>query len=343
MPVLPRRVSSRRRLEGGRELAQAPGDPHQRVAVLGQPGASDAAAATDRRGLIAGGRQAGRRVELLGVAKRSTGSVCAANAAARTSRRRAGWSGSARRCRPAAARSGRRRRRCPRATRQSARVAGQPRGAQLGVWRRRQAVPPALGPERRGRVGQPAVGARLQRPGARRAARERRRRRPAPPPGRGLQRHARPCPAGAESPGASALSWSCSRWRSGLSARTSCRRCETAPSSASIADGAAGRPAPWRASQTSAAQSRSSVLNRRVPSCARAAWVSDGANSRSDPGQRRSSSRRPRPMQRAGRLDREHRVRCTNQPLQAARSRRATSATTRLTDQPRSDRSPTPD
>ena len=42
--------------------------------------------------------------------------------------------------------------------------------------------------------------------------------------------------------------------------------------------------------QTSAAQSRSSVLNRREPSCARAACVSDGANSRSDPGQRRSIS-----------------------------------------------------
>ena len=49
-------------------------------------------------------------------------------------------------------------------------------------------------------------------------------------------------------------------------------------------------PAPWRASQTSAAQSRSSVLNRREPSCARAAVVSEGANSRTDPGQRRSSS-----------------------------------------------------
>jgi hypothetical protein len=38
------------------------------------------------------------------------------------------------------------------------------------------------------------------------------------------------------------------------------------------------------------AQSRSSVLNRRLASCALAACVSDGANSRNDPGQRRSSS-----------------------------------------------------
>ena len=39
-----------------------------------------------------------------------------------------------------------------------------------------------------------------------------------------------------------------------------------------------------------AAQSRSSVLKRRDPSCDRAACVSDGANSRSDPGHRRSTS-----------------------------------------------------
>jgi hypothetical protein len=62
------------------------------------------------------------------------------------------------------------------------------------------------------------------------------------------------------------------------------------PSSASIADGAVGRPAPWRNSQTKAAQSRSSVSKRRDPSWALAAWVSDGAKVRSDPGQRRSSS-----------------------------------------------------
>jgi hypothetical protein len=54
--------------------------------------------------------------------------------------------------------------------------------------------------------------------------------------------------------------------------------------------GSAGHPAPWRTSQTSAAQSRSSVLNRRDPRCALAAVVSEGANSRSDPGQRRSIS-----------------------------------------------------
>jgi hypothetical protein len=54
--------------------------------------------------------------------------------------------------------------------------------------------------------------------------------------------------------------------------------------------GPAGRPAPWRTSQTSAAQSRSSVLERRDPSWVLAAWVSEGANSRTDPGQRRSSS-----------------------------------------------------
>ena len=47
-------------LEGGRELAEPPGDADQRVAVFGQAGASDAAASADRRGLVTGGRQAGR-------------------------------------------------------------------------------------------------------------------------------------------------------------------------------------------------------------------------------------------------------------------------------------------
>jgi hypothetical protein len=49
-------------------------------------------------------------------------------------------------------------------------------------------------------------------------------------------------------------------------------------------------PAPWQISQTSAAQSRSSVLTRHQPSRARAAWGSDGATNPTDPSQRRSSS-----------------------------------------------------
>ena len=47
---------------------------------------------------------------------------------------------------------------------------------------------------------------------------------------------------------------------------------------------------PCRASQTSAAQSRSSDLKRREPSCARASCVSEGASKRTRPGKRRSSS-----------------------------------------------------
>ena len=70
-----------------------------------------------------------------------------------------------------------------------------------------------------------------------------------------------------------------------LAAMRDRRRASPRPASST-----AGRPAPWRASQTSAAQSRSSVLNRRAPICARAACVSDGANTRNAPGQRRSSS-----------------------------------------------------
>src|SRR5437899_2050516 len=101
---------------------------------------------------------------------------------------------------------------------------------------------------------------------------------------------ARPCPGGAERPGQRALSWSCSRCCSTRRASTSWERWRTAPSSASTTCGSAGRPAPCLTSQTSAAQSRSSVLNRREPSCALAAAVSDGANSRNDPGQRRSIS-----------------------------------------------------
>ena len=122
-------------------------------------------------------------------------------------------------------------------------VTGQAGGAQLSVWGWRETGLPALGPERRGRVAQTTVGAGLQRTGARGAPGER--------GGAGQDRpagvssaSARPWPAGAESPGASALSWSCSRWRNGVSASTSWRRWETAPSNASTPDGAADRPAP---------------------------------------------------------------------------------------------------
>jgi hypothetical protein len=51
-------------LEGGRELAEAPGDAHQRVAVFGQAGAADRAALADRCRLVAGGREAGGGVEV---------------------------------------------------------------------------------------------------------------------------------------------------------------------------------------------------------------------------------------------------------------------------------------
>lgn len=47
-------------------------------------------------------------------------------------------------------------------------------------------------------------------------------------------------------------------------------------------------------------------MKRRVPSCERAAWVSEGANRRSEPGKRRSSSAAQARCS-PGRLDRDHR------------------------------------
>ena len=123
-------------------------------------------------------------------------------------------------------------------------VTGQAGGAQLSVWGWRETVCQ--------RSVQNAAVASLRRPSARafseralgarpaNAAAQARTARPA-----GVSSaSARPWPAGAESPGASALSWSCSRWRNGVSASTSWRRWETAPSNASTPDGAADRPAP---------------------------------------------------------------------------------------------------
>ena len=117
-------------------------------------------------------------------------------------------------------------------------------------------------------------------------------RRPAPP-----DRSASPAPRiahdpqGADKPGHRALSWSCSRCWATLRSATNPRRCRTAARSASTET--AGRSVdrrPWRAMYVNAAQSRSSVLNLPEPSCVRADFVSEGANSRTEPGWRRSNS-----------------------------------------------------
>ena len=286
------RSSASRALEGGAYWRQAPGDAHQRVAVLGQALAADPPAAGDGGGLVAGRRQAGGRVEVLGGRE--------ALDRQRVGRERRGADGrdAGQRREDLAAVCGEQLLEWPSTSAMSACsalpavevAASRAARSSASAGGARQPLP-TLGPERGGCVGQPARRARLQRPRRRRAAGERRRAGQHRLAGRRLQQQ-RAAVAGrrrqaraqrVELVMQALLQRRCARRRAGGDDAT-------APSIASTTCGSAGRPAPWRTSQTSAAQSRSSVLNRRDPSCARAAVVSDGANSRSDPGQRRSSS-----------------------------------------------------
>lgn len=52
-------------LKGGCELAETPGDGHQRVAMLGKSGARDRAALADAGLFVAGGREPGGGIEVL--------------------------------------------------------------------------------------------------------------------------------------------------------------------------------------------------------------------------------------------------------------------------------------
>ena len=136
----------------------------------------------------------------------------------------------------------------------------------------------------------------------------------------------RPWPAGAERPGQSAFSWWCRCWRATLRWAISRRRWRTASSSASrVPLWAAGRPTRRARESESGAVAIVVLLKRREPSWVRAAWVSDGAKRRVEPG-RRCSSRRPR----AGAASRSPRSRSpsraqlgTRSTHKAARSPRA--------------------
>ena len=107
--------------ERRRVQRQAPGDAHQRVAVLGQALAGDPAAAADGRGLVHRRRQAGGGVEVLGVGEPGDRQAVRGERGS-PDRRRPGQAGQdlpvgarpagprsrprARRCRPAASGSG---------------------------------------------------------------------------------------------------------------------------------------------------------------------------------------------------------------------------------------------
>ena len=155
--------------------------------------------------------------------------------------------------------------------------------------------------------------------------------------------NARPCPFGAESPGASALSWSCSRWRSGLSASTSCRRCDTAARNASTAELARRLPG---ALASEPDQRRAVAIVGLEPTRPQLRSRRLRLRRREQPQRPRPAPLelgRPRAMQRARRLQREHR---RPPPATIAPSRSTTGTRRRqrhrLTDQPLARRHPHP-
>jgi hypothetical protein len=271
-------------------LGQAPGDTHERVAVLGQALAADVAAALEAGRLPGRWGQAGSRIQVVGGGEAVDGQAVGGEAG-RPHRCHAGQGGED------LARSG-----CQQPGQLGldrgdvglqalvvGQVTAESLGAQLGVDGGQQ-PPPAVDPEASGGPGEPTGRSGLKRPHRRRPAGEGGRTGQYRLAGRIVQVKAAAMAGWGGQARAERLELVMEALLEDLAVADQPRRWRTAPSRASTVSVAAGRPVPWRTSQTSAAQSRSSVLERRQPSWALATWVSDGANSRTDPGQRRSSS-----------------------------------------------------
>ena len=291
------------------------------------------AAAADRRGLVAGGRQAGRRVEVLGRRE--------ALDRQRVGGERGGADGrdAGQRGQDLAGAVGQQlldlvvdERDVLAQASKAREVAAEPlrRAARRRRGGARQSLP-ARGPERaRWRRSAGRRRAPCSDRDARRAPGERDRAGQHRPPGRRLQRQRAAVPRRApRGPGTSALSWSCRRWRSGLSASTSWRRCATAAQQRLDRRGARGPPG---ALARQPDQRRAIAIVGLEPSRPQLRPRRLRLRRREQPQRPRPAPLelgRPRPMQRPGRLDREHRrPPPADQRLEPIDARRATSATT---------------